>query len=203
MVYMATNSDPVRERILTAAQRVIGESGTASLRVVAVAHEAGVSQGMIRYYFGDRQGLVDEALARRFRERFGELMGVFADAVRECSTPAEFKAAILRVFDVLFVPERTQLRLERNSDVGEAVARPALAAMIAVERDVVLDQLADVIADAQARGLMKKNLDPAAVAALHLAMVHGYSLFELGHRSVDLSVFNNVYRQALFGLVFD
>jgi len=193
----------VRERIVTAALRAIDQSGTASLRVVAVAHEAGVSQGMIRYYFGDRQGLVDEALARRFSDRFGEFMDVFAEASRKCTTPDEFRAVIKSVLDAVFVPERTKMRLERNSDVGEAVARPELAAKIAVERDEALEELRAIIADAQARGLMNKDLDAKAVAGLHLAMVHGYSMLELGERAVDALAFIDVYSRALFALIFD
>ncbi len=203
MLLMAKNQDPVRERIVAAALRAIDQSGTASLRVVAVAHEAGVSQGMIRYYFGDRQGLVDEALARRFSDRFGGFMDVFAEAARKCSTPAEFRAVIKGVLNAVFVPERTQMRLERNSDVGEAVARPELAAKITVERDEALEELRAIIADAQARGLMKTDLDPTAVAGLHLAMVHGYSMLELGERAVDATTFNDMYARALFALIFD
>ena len=198
---MARIDDPVRERIVAAALRAIGESGTAGLRVVAVAHEAGVSQGMIRYYFGDRQGLVDEALARRFSARFGEFMGVFAERTKGCSTPAEFRSVIQGVLEAVFVPARSSMRLERNSDLGEAVARPALAAKIAAEREKSLGELRDIVADAQARGLMRADLDPAAVAGLHLAMVHGCSLFELGASSVDVDVLRQVYLEALFALI--
>ena len=198
---MARIDDPVRERIVAAALRAIGDSGTAGLRVVAVAHEAGVSQGMIRYYFGDRQGLVDEALARRFSARFGEFMGVFAERTKGCSTPAEFRSVIQAVLKEVFVPARSSMRLERNSDLGEAVARPALAAKIAAEREKSLGELRDIVADAQARGLMRADLDPAAVAGLHLAMVHGCSLFELGASSVDVDVLRQVYLEALFALI--
>lgn len=201
MLSMARIDDPVRERIVAAALRAIGESGTAGLRVVAVAHEAGVSQGMIRYYFGDRQGLVDEALARRFSARFGEFMGVFAERTKGCSTPAEFRSVIQAVLKEVFVPARSSMRLERNSDLGEAVARPALAAKIAAEREKSLGELRDIVADAQARGLMRADLDPAAVAGLHLAMVHGCSLFELGASSVDVDVLRQVYLEALFALI--
>ena len=158
---------------------------------------------MIRYYFGDRQGLVDEALAKRFGDRFGEFLGVFGEAVRRCGTPAEFRVAITRVLDAVFIPERTRPRLERNSDVGEAVARPELAAKIGIKRDEALSELRDIIVDAQSRGLMKADLDASSVAAFHLAMVHGYSLFEVGGRSLDLDAFNAVYKQALFALIFD
>lgn len=198
-----TTHDAARARILAAALRVIDESGTAALRVVPVSREAGVSQGMIRYYFGDRQGLVDQALAARFAQRFGEFMEMFATATSRCSTPEDFRKVIAQVLDAVFIPERTSMRLERNSDVGEAVARPALAAMIAVERDKTLYQLRDIVIDAQARGLMRKDVDALAVAAFHLSMVHGYSLFELGGRPIEVSAFNSTYLDALYGLIFD
>ena len=203
MLSVAKSEDPVRERIVAAALRAIDESGTAALRVVAVAHEAGVSQGMIRYYFGDRQGLVDEALARRFSDRFGAFMGVFAEETRKCTTSDEFRRVIQGVLDAVFIADRTRMRLERNSDVGEAVARPELALKIALERDETLEELRAIVADAQARGLMKRDLDPTAVAGFHLSMVHGYSMFELGVCSVDVKAFNDVYSRALFALIFD
>lgn len=197
------SEDPVRERILAAAVKTIDEAGTAALRVVAVADEAGVSQGMIRYYFGDRQGLVDAALARRFGDRFGDPLAAFAEAAKACNTQAELRLLLTRVLDGLFIPERTGLRLERNADVGEAVSRPELAAKIAAERDANLRFFSEILVDAQSRGLMKADLDPTLAAAFHMSMVHGYSLFELGGESLDMRAFNRVYQEALFGLIFD
>ncbi|MBU6240733.1 MAG: TetR family transcriptional regulator C-terminal domain-containing protein [Acidobacteria bacterium] len=87
--------------------------------------------------------------------------------------------------------------------MGEAVARPELAEKIGIKRDEALSDLRDIIVDAQSRGLMKADLDASSVAAFHLAMVHGYSLFEVGGRSLNLDAFNAVYKQALFALIFD
>lgn len=199
---MSQTSDAVSDRIIAAALRAIDENGPSSLRVVPVSRDAGVSQGMIRYYFGDRQGLVDAALAARFAQRFGEFLDDFAAATARCSTQDEFRAVISRVLEAVFVPARTTMRLERNSDVGEAVARPSLATKIAEQRDRALHILRDVVRDAQARGLMRTDVDAEAVAAFHLAMVHGYSMFELGERNIDFDIFNETYRRALFCLVF-
>ena len=199
---MTQTSDPVSDRIIAAALRAIDENGPSSLRVVPVSRDAGVSQGMIRYYFGDRQGLVDAALAARFAQRFGEFLDDFAAAAARCSTQDEFRVVISRVLEAVFVPARTTMRLERNSDVGEAVARPSLATKIAEQRDKALHTLRDVVGDAQSRGLMRTDVDAEAVAAFHLAMVHGYSMFELGERTIDFSAFNETYRRALFCLIF-
>lgn len=200
---MSKATDPVRDRIIEAALRAIDDGGPSALRIVPVAQDAGVSQGMIRYYFHDREGLVEEALAARFRQRFGEHLEVFASATAKCETAQQFRAVIAGLLDAIFVSSRTSLRLERNSDVGVAASRPSLAARIAERRNEVLEILASVVIDAQNRGLMRADIDPLAVAALHLSVIHGYSLWELGDETISPGRFVGAYRDALFALMFD
>lgn len=44
--------------LLEAAKRLLMDRGFDALRLEAIAHEAGVNKAMIRYYFGDKAGLV-------------------------------------------------------------------------------------------------------------------------------------------------
>lgn len=200
---MTSRNDPSRDRIIAAALRAIDNAGTSSVRVIEVCKEAEVSQGMIRYHFGDRQGLIDEALARRFGERFGEFLTVFAAAVAECSDEKQFREVVEQITGAIFSPERMAMRFQRNSDVGEAAIRPSLAEKIAVERDAAVHALSNIIIDAQSRGLMRTDVDPFVVAAFHNAVVHGYSVFEVGNHSLDMNAFVELYRRALFGLIFN
>lgn len=62
---------PVRERILDAALRMLGESGVRTLVQPKVAKEAGVPQGHLTYYFPKRMDLL-AAVADRFVERLRE-----------------------------------------------------------------------------------------------------------------------------------
>ncbi|MFM7744190.1 MAG: hypothetical protein ACKO8T_00820, partial [Actinomycetota bacterium] len=64
-------------------------------------------------------------------------------------------------------------------------------------------ELRDIVANAQAQGLMRADLDLAAVAGVHLAMVHGCSMFDLGASSVGVDVLRQVYVDALFALIFN
>ncbi|RGE21134.1 TetR/AcrR family transcriptional regulator [Leucobacter sp. wl10] len=51
-----------RERIIEACERVIARGGLRGFRMGDVAHEAGVSIGLLSYHFGDRDGLLQAAL---------------------------------------------------------------------------------------------------------------------------------------------
>ena len=200
---MVAASELVRNRILDAAVHAIDQGGEASVRVVAVCEAAGVTQGMVRYYFGDRDGLVSEAKGVRFGQRFGEFLDEFESAVASCRTSAQLRAVIDAVFARVFINERRALRLERNVDVGGAVGHAALAERIAASRDQGCLHLARIFASARDRGLIRDNVDPVAVSAMYYAFVHGFSLWELGEETIDRAAIVAVFKAALFASIFD
>ncbi|MGH8792595.1 MAG: TetR family transcriptional regulator [Stackebrandtia sp.] len=80
--------EQTRERILEAAVEEFGAKGFAGARTAAIAARAGVNQQLISYYFGGKQGLLDE-LRRRWASDsshiptdlpFGESVGRHLDA---------------------------------------------------------------------------------------------------------------------------
>ena len=56
--------EQTKERILQAAVREFGAKGYAGARTAGIAARAGVNQQLISYYFGGKQGLLDELRAR-------------------------------------------------------------------------------------------------------------------------------------------
>ncbi|MFG3690588.1 TetR family transcriptional regulator [Micromonospora sp. NPDC047740] len=65
-------ADQTRERVLQAALEEFGAKGYAGARTAGIAARAGVNQQLISYYFGGKQGVLDE-LRRRWRERQASL----------------------------------------------------------------------------------------------------------------------------------
>lgn len=200
---MSSPNDAVRSRILDAAVRAIDAGGEAPLRVVAVCEEAGVTQGMVRYYFGGRDGLLAEAKAVRFGHRFGEFLDDLEVAVERCSTSGELRAVIDEVVSRVFSVERSPMRLERNIDVGGTLGHPLLAAQIAASRDAGCRQLAGILGVAQERGLISRDVDLVVFSAVYYSFVHGYSLWELGEETVDRAAIVAMFKNVLVAMLFD
>ncbi|WP_230984533.1 TetR/AcrR family transcriptional regulator [Microbispora oryzae] len=82
-------AEGTRERILAAAVAEFGAKGYSGARTAGIAVRAGVNQQLISYYFGGKQGLLDE-LRRRWQEvqaeivppgaSFAESLGAYLDA---------------------------------------------------------------------------------------------------------------------------
>jgi len=65
MIAEQTALAPARERVLEAAERVVGDIGAARLTLDAVAQAAGVSKGGLLYHFPSKESLLS-ALAQRY-----------------------------------------------------------------------------------------------------------------------------------------
>lgn len=197
------SSDLVRERILRAAVAALDEGGETAVRVVGVCEAAGVTQGMVRYYFGDRAGLIAEAKARRFGQRFGEMLDVFVEASVGCQTQAELRAVIDAVLPLVFSTDRSARRLERNIDVGGGFGQEVLAQQIAASRDVVCREMAAVFESMRERSLIRKDANVLMISALYLSFVHGYSMWELGDSTIDRAGIVEMFKTSLYSFLFD
>jgi len=71
-----------RERLLEAALRLFGELGFEGASTYDVAREAGVSQGLIRFHFGSKEGLRTAVEERLFAAQYAALDDV-PDVVRD------------------------------------------------------------------------------------------------------------------------
>jgi AcrR family transcriptional regulator len=192
-----------RERILQSAIDAIDSHGEGALRIVDVARNAGVSQGMIRYYFGDRDTLVTSAMAARFGQRYGFMLDEFANSASRCTSSEEFRLAIEQALSVVFVPERSRVRLERNSDIGNTKDHPNFAEQIADERNTLCRNLAGVFELAKQRGLIKDSVNSFHIAGMYLSFSHGISLWELGPEFLSPQKLVATFQEMLFAVLFN
>jgi len=86
-------AEQTRERILEAAVAELGAKGYAGARTAGIAARAGVNQQLISYYFGGKQGLLEE-LRRRWQQVEASI--VAPDASFEESVAAYLDATLDR-----------------------------------------------------------------------------------------------------------
>ena len=164
--------DPVAERLLDSARRLLADGGLDQVTMRSVAIGAGVSTMNVYSRFGGKEGLLDVL----YREGF-EALGAELEAVDEPDLPAQLRsfAAAYRRF-ALEHPARYELMFGGEgrgfspSEASSAVARQVLATF------------AERIAAASAGGEIAypPGTDPVQIAAVFWAMCHGALVFETG-----------------------
>lgn len=198
---MAEREAPGRQRILEAAMAAIEAEGEAGLRILEIAAEAEVAQGLISHHFGSRDGLVVAAQRERFagqiekdRERLMRLIG-------SNPTRAQFVEGIAKLTRDVVRRARRDARLDRAAMVGAAHGRPEYREALGPIVAGLIDGLTHAVSHAQAAGYVQKDLDPRAVATFIQAYAFGIVLSDLDERRVPESALAEVIERALVGIL--
>jgi AcrR family transcriptional regulator len=166
-----------RERLLRVAIRHLETRSAASLRVSEIAAEAGVAVGLIKHYFGSRDGLVSAAQQQRI---IGATEQDIAGSREVLAGAADLEAlmeGIRQVARLTVDRRRADVRLSRFAAIATAHGRPQVREAIGSTLSELIDRMAELIADAQARGVVGSRRSPRALATF----IQAYSLGLLIH----------------------
>jgi TetR/AcrR family transcriptional regulator len=114
-------SEATRQKILDAAVAEFGAKGYAGARTAAIAARAGVNQQLIAYYFGGKQGLLEE-LRRRWSEQQDEVAPAESDFAETLQAYLDLTLDQLD-WARLVVWQALGDGAEPGAEVGEAQAR--------------------------------------------------------------------------------
>jgi AcrR family transcriptional regulator len=159
------------QRIVEAMRRSVARRGTAGSTFDHVAREAGVSRGLLHYYFGTKEQLLVEAVRRDCELRMEllerqlagartaeDFVGLMAKNLQE--TVREDPDFVTLVFE-LFTLSR------RNEDIAAEYAQLARRTRT---------QVADMLATAQREGVVRLHAEPDTVAEVLFALADGFAL---------------------------
>ena len=158
------------QRIVEAMRASVGKRGAAGSTFDVVAREAGVSRGLLHYYFGSKERLMVEVVRSDCEARVAALEERLATA----TSADEFVAFLVQTLEAFLSDEPSQavlyemLSASRRSDE----IRVELAELYRRWRG----QLAAALTEKQREGVVKLDAEPEDVAALLFALGDGMGL---------------------------
>jgi AcrR family transcriptional regulator len=161
--------DPLSERILDAALEISAASGVKNLTMDEVADRAGVGRMTVYRRFGNREHLEEALAVREARRCLAEL-----DSTVDPGGPVADQIAQGMLTSLRLIREHPLL--ERMSRVEPAAALAALtsegAAVFAMSRAFVAAR----IAESQAQGQVRRDLDPEQAAEILIRLGFSFLL---------------------------
>jgi AcrR family transcriptional regulator len=189
-----------RERIISAASKVLAEKGYEATTLREISREAQAAPGLVHYYFGGKDELLVEALqaaGRRFHQRMEHLA---QDAPADRSLEAVLTHLRERVD---LEPEVYRLRYESYSlGLHNPVIEPKVRERLAQRRNEIGSVMAKVFENMERTdGAMRSSLDPTLLAALLLSIFDGLALQKIMDPTFDLEAAYRLLAQMLHGLL--
>jgi AcrR family transcriptional regulator len=167
-------------RIVEAMRRSVAQRGNEGSTFDHVAREAGVSRGLLHYYFGTKEHLLAEAVRRDCELRMeilehklakaqsaDDFIDLMAQTLEE--TVREDPDSVTLVFE-LFTLSR------RNADIAIEYA-----GLMRGTRE----QVAGMLAKAEREGILRLHADPEAIAEILFSLADGLALRMLSERDRD------------------
>ncbi len=169
-------------RIVEAMRASVAERGAAGSTFDHVARDAGVSRGLLHYYFGSKERLLVEVVRRDTAIRLEALDAALAGV----STADDFIEIMVRSLEdvVQHDPGYFTLVFElftlgrRNPEIATEMAE-----LMRRSRDLVAERLAVK----HAEGVLDLAESPDAVATILMSMADGFALWKLGEPNHDLA----------------
>jgi AcrR family transcriptional regulator len=197
----AERSMETRNRVLAVALEQLEAGGEAAVRIDEIRDRSGVSIGSIYHHFGDREGVIAAAQLRRFA-RFAEVdVRALADVVEQSADVEEFRSNVRR----LTLDSRSQVRTDRRwgriGVLASTIGRDDLRADIEQILTRLTDGFAAHVAQGQARGFFRSDLDARAIAAFVEAYSLGFVLNDVDARGVDETMWQQVVWTVLDALI--
>jgi AcrR family transcriptional regulator len=159
------------QRIIDAMRSSVGRRGVAGSTFDHVAREAGVSRGLLHYYFGTKERLLAEVVRRDCDVRMELLEAQLSSATSAAALVELLRLSLMSMLEA--DPEFMTLLFElftvsRHND--------ELAAEFAELTRRTREHVGGLLAAKQAEGVLVLRADPGAVADLLFAMADGIAL---------------------------
>jgi AcrR family transcriptional regulator len=189
-----------RERIITAASKILAEKGYDATTLREIAREAQAGPGLVHYYFGGKDALLVEVLqvaGQHFHQRMEHLIQ---------QVPADQSlAAFLTQLSERVGQESEVYRLRYESfslGLHNPVIAPAVRERLAQRREEIGFVMAKVLENMQrTEGTKGPSVDPKVLAALLLSLFDGLALQKIMDPDFDLEAAYQLLVQALHSLL--
>ncbi|MEI7622510.1 MAG: TetR/AcrR family transcriptional regulator [Actinomycetes bacterium] len=185
-----------RSRILELAVAAIDEGGEAAVRVSHIVAEAGVTQPVLYYYFGNRDGLVVAAQIERYTRQTKADITAIGRAVGKCTSSDELRQTLMITWS-RSLAQRSESRWRRTSVIGSAYARPELANAVAQAQDHIVEGLVEILEPCRQRGWLRDGIDLTSTIAWHHSLLISRVTIEHGTHEVDPSEWDRLTLDAL------
>jgi AcrR family transcriptional regulator len=168
-------------RIVEAMRASVAARGIAGSTFDRVAREAGVSRGLLHYYFGTKERLLVEVVRRECEVR-GESLD---QAVAGAAGADELIDALVRSLEEILVEGSTTMVTfyelmtlgQRNAEIAAELAELARSTRI---------RLADALRAGREAGVFELRADPADVASFLFALADGVTIRRLSEPDLDV-----------------
>lgn len=166
---------PTKSKLILTVAQMLDETDVSELQVDQVLERSGISKGSLYHHFVDFAHLIEAAHIQRFGRLVDRSIEALTDVLARSTSKEEMREGLLAVTRNTQRPDLAPGRFERARALALAEHQPRMREAMAQEQSRLTSAIADICRDAQAKGWVRADLDPGAVAVF----IQAYTLGKL------------------------
>ena len=168
-----------RIELIDAALDIILQDGIDALRIEDVCERVGVTKGSLYWHFVDRNGLIRESLLEHLRRLGQAQLEALSEAVGSFTTRDEYLVRLAGALVDPFDSAEVESRWQRLELIATSRRDPEMWAIMSDIQQRHQRYLSDLMEMASARGILRSDVDPKALAAMLVAVGMGSNLLPM------------------------
>lgn len=194
---------PTRIQIVEAAAEIVKTRGLAGLHIDLVLEATGLSRGAVYHHFENVDHLRESAILQIYTEGIDANIVQVRQVMGSVTSKKKFREGIFRANRVYAENKNlAAVRIVRAYAMSITSTSDEFAENLAREQQRLTDAYIEVIIEAQERGLVREDLDPAALAVFLQAYSFGFIVDEVGQSHLDVDSWATMIEQFYDRCVF-
>lgn len=182
---MTMKMHKTKRALLDATISLMNGNPSSVVTLQQVLAESKITSGSLYYHFNDFQDLLDQALVVMYGDFADDIAFRLTTIVGKSSNAAETFEKLSPAIDDRHIPDFSAIRAARAWIAAQATLRPALGEKLQAEQRRVTQEIADIIKDAQDRGIAQSGWDPYVIAVFIEAYTMGRIVDDLAGSPMD------------------
>lgn len=188
---------PTRDALVNTVVRLLETHQPQELTLDLVLKESGISHGSLYHHFGAFPNLIDHAIVARFSSYVDRSIELLTEAAVHAQTRDALLASLKFVTERTQGPELRLVRAYRMEALAQGNLRPEFGALLGAEQQRLTDAIADLVRDAQAKGLYRPELDPVVVAVFIQSYTIGRAVDDVTPEHMSQDAWNDLINKII------
>ena len=198
---MENTDSAIRLRLIDSTLFMIDRDGIDGARLKDIVEHANMTTGSLYWFFKNRRALINAALAERFVRKMRSLTDLVADAFSRQADSSDPFLILNEITVQPNQPDRVDARAERVQVLAAALEDPVLAKHVADIQRQLLNQISDIVKEAQIKKIVRADVDPYAVAVMMQSTAIGLASIDLAKDLMpDLTAWNDLMNIVVLAL---
>lgn len=198
---MENTDSAIRLRLIDSTLFMIDRDGIDGARLKDIVEHADMTTGSLYWFFKNRRALINAALAERFVRKMRMITDLVADSFSRQADSSDPFLILNEITVQPNQPDRVDARAERVQVLAAALEDPVLAKHVADIQRQLLNQISDIVKEAQIKKIVRADVDPYAVAVMMQSTAIGLASIDLAKDLMpDLTAWNDLMNIVVLAL---